>query len=465
MVFSIPHFSYAVTRPYPFRFFTLSVVIFFSTATILLSLFNTIVTGYDLRVSYSTNPNETMAEKMWYDKPVFGGIKKLSPSCEPKEIGVQQRFNTNQNGFIYSLRNIREPKNASDAPSPSMLYQNNPLEGCEINYIKIEMMKHIGRTAQQVAWQRWAPDLLAAISCSVTNGRGSMRFNVTTEYNLVPPNAKKMWGETQRDRWEWAAEENKFQFVFSNNTANAAMWWAESLMSYAWLDAASQMEKADDGWQSGSINFFPSGNTTDISSPSFFNNLWYILKDNYQIFWGEVYGSDISLTPKSPVDAMWQSADTLAKAFYSAISADLGIVGGSNVLTNETTLEAFTKDYSSVEFNLVSAGPASASYDALKHRTGKPEITQSTIFTTYLCQTPVRKLATSLVVSVLLANLVLLRGLWTLVTLTAGYFVEARDPKGWLLTGRYLASDLLWLTVYSKSLYAMSRVRVCRVDR
>jgi hypothetical protein len=57
------------------------------------------------------------------------------------------------------------------------------------------------------------------------------------------------------------------------------MWWAESLMSYSWLDAALKMEQATyfgDGeegkrLQSGSINFWPSGNTSDIASGTFFN--------------------------------------------------------------------------------------------------------------------------------------------------------------------------------------------------
>jgi hypothetical protein len=243
------------------------VIVVFVIATILLSLFNIIVTGYDLRVSYSTSPNATMARKMWYDKPGFGGIKKLSPSCEPKEIGVQQRFNTDKNGFTYLLTNIREPQDTGDFPVPSMLYLNNPLEDCRINYIKIEMVKHMGRTAQQVAWQRFGPQLFAAISCSTTNTQGRMRFNFTTEYDLVPPNANKRYDLTDlkdghKDSWAYAAEQNFFQFVVSNNTKNPAMWWAESLLSYGGVDTASKVDQAnnaqdlDEGerWQSGTIS-------------------------------------------------------------------------------------------------------------------------------------------------------------------------------------------------------------------
>jgi hypothetical protein len=460
------HFDYPISRPYPFRFYTAFVIISFLIATILLSLFNTIVVGYDLRVSYSTTPNATMAQKMWYDKPGFGGIKKLSSSCEPKEFGVQQDFNTDKNGFIYTLNNIRNAEVTGDLPAPSMLYLNNALEDCAINYIKIEMMKEMGRTAQQVAWQRFGPQLLAAVSCSITNMQGRMRFNFTTEYDLVPPNANKRYDLTNggKDQWAYAAQQNLFQFVVSNNTNDPAMWWAESLMSYSWLDTALKMEQANDAedseegkkWQSGSINFWPSGNTTDISSGSFFNIIWYFLQDSGSIYYSGAKPVEIHASFSSPLDQMLYSADTLAKSFYSAISADLGIVNGPNILMNEETLQSFTGNYSNIEFVLVSAGPAGDSYEALKAVTGKPKVVPSTIFTTYLCQTPERKLTTALIVSVLLANLVLLRALWSIMTFVAVHIVEARDPKG-----RTFPEQIVIIAdhSYSKSLHAMSRIR------
>jgi len=228
-------FQYAMTRPYPFRNYTFFASILFFIATLLLSVFNTIVTGYELRVSYSSSPNATFAKRLWYDKPVFGGIKKLSSSCEPKEIGVQQEFNTDKNGLRYTISNIRNTNRTGSHPMPSMLYLNNPLDECTINHVKIEAAKHIDRTSQQVAWQRFGPQLLAAISCSIVNLQGRVLFNLTVEYDLVPANAIRRLDLTQggKDEWKYAAEQNLFQFVLSNNTAEPAMWWAESLMSYA----------------------------------------------------------------------------------------------------------------------------------------------------------------------------------------------------------------------------------------
>jgi hypothetical protein len=138
----------------------------------------------------------------------------------------------------------------------------------------------------------------------------------------------------------------------------------------------------------------------------------------------------IDANAKTPLNQMLYSTDALAKSFYSAISADLGRINKPNILTNETTLQHFTSNYSSIVFGLLSAGPATASYDAMKAVTGKPQITSSTIFATYLCQTPKPKLTSALLISVLLANLVLLRALWSILNIFATYLAKAKNLKG-----------------------------------
>ena len=165
-------------------------------------------------------------------------------------------------------------------------------------------------------------------------------------------------------------------------------------------------------------------------SDSFFNRNWYFLQDSGSIYYsGQEY---VSVDPMatSPLDQMLYSSDLLARSFYSAVLTDLGKVDGANILTDEVALQYFTRNYNNVTFLLLSAGPATDSYDALKASTGKPQVTPSTIFTTYLCQTPARKLTAALIVSVLLADLVLLGTLWSIMTFIAVYIVNARDPKG-----------------------------------
>jgi len=203
---------------------------------------------------------------------------KLSPSCEPKELIARQSkhshirkplfplqklialgFQTNKYGLVYTLNNMEPMQSASDVDTPSILYLNNPLEDCTINSIKVEMEMH-SRTAQQVAWSRWGPSLFAAISCSITNDQGSLRFNITAEYELVSPNAVKQAYKSEETSWSKAAAQNMFQFLKSNNVLDPAMWWAESLMSYSWVIAAQQMEvwngELDTHAQKGTISTY-----------------------------------------------------------------------------------------------------------------------------------------------------------------------------------------------------------------
>lgn len=193
------------------------------------------------------------------------GYAKLSPSCEPKELIARQSkhshirkplfplqnlitpgFQTNKYGLVYTVNNLEPMQSTSNVATPSILYLNNPLDDCTINSIKVEMEMH-SRTAQQVAWSRWGPSLFAAISCSITNEKGPLRFNITAEYELVPPNAVKQAFASNETSWSKAAAQNMFQFLKSNNVEDPAMWWAESLMSYSWVNAAQQMENYNGG--------------------------------------------------------------------------------------------------------------------------------------------------------------------------------------------------------------------------
>lgn len=57
-----------------------------------------------------------------------------------------------------------------------------------------------------------------------------MRVNITAEYDLVPANAAKLSLNLNDISWDYAAKQNVFQFISSNNTQVPAMWWAESIM-------------------------------------------------------------------------------------------------------------------------------------------------------------------------------------------------------------------------------------------
>lgn len=129
---------------------------------------------------------------------------------------------------------------------------------------------------------------------------------------------------------------------------------------------------------------------------------------------------------------MLNACDLLAKSFCSAVATDIGRTHDPNILTDDSVLQTVTSNHREIAktFRRVAAGPATDSCDALKSTIGQSEVTPSTIFTSYLCQMPEKKLISALAVSVLLANLVLLRAQCSIVTMAATYVVNLKDPKG-----------------------------------
>jgi hypothetical protein len=72
----------------------------------------------------------------------------------------------------------------------------------------------------------------ADISCFIVNELGTVHFNLSTAYDLVPPNMARTNppGVNYESKWADAAVQNMFQFVKSSNINEKAMWWGETLM-------------------------------------------------------------------------------------------------------------------------------------------------------------------------------------------------------------------------------------------
>ena len=135
---------------------------------------------------------------------------------------------------------------------------------------------------------------------------------------------------------------------------------------------------------------------------------------------------------------IWRAADSLAKSAYSTILADLGQVQASpNILTNPVVLQHFTSNFGQLklgrDFANAQPGPAREDYSSLQSTTGPLIVKSSTINAKYLCQIPQRKSIGNLLLSILVADLVLLQGLWKLFKLAVDAFC-AKDkdisPEG-----------------------------------
>ena len=404
-------FSYNLSRPYPFKWFTPLVIIGSAILTALFSTVNLISTGYSLVSEYSSQPNLTMSQELWFSQwPKFLS-SKLQPYCQPAELEVNSNFFTTNAALTYSLTMVVFSTNDS-AHSSSLTYQNNFFQDCSINWIQIDVDAS-NPTALVLARARYNPDLTASITCQLIGPTGPMHVNLFTEYSLV----------------------GKSQFTSFTSNTNGSLYWAQSLLSMFWVQLEQVMEDSagKDGnptVKKGSIVFTPNGTFTDIEDRNYFNLHWWFLLLNDSIFYGS------HTTSEGNFPHVWPVSDRLAKSFQSTILSDLGQISTPNLLTNVTLLQNFTSDFEAINYNATSnnnvhifPGPATKDYDSLKDTTGPLQTLPSVISTKYLCQVPKRKSTGTLLVVVLIQDLVFLSASWRIFTFLIGFFLLRNRPN------------------------------------
>lgn len=440
-----PHqsfFTYAITRPYPFSWFTPVVLTGLLGFSILFSLVNFVATGSTLISEVSGDPNVTTAENKWFEQwPSFLTSKSQS-ACQTFNLPVNSEFSTNQSALTYILTKVWQPvtdlRNITRTYAPSLAYYNNVLENCTIRSIEIDL-EAMDRSANQIAYAEWGVVVRSYGSCGIQGPSGAAMFNMTQEYNYVPPSM---------------SFSGLYQFLGSgfierDKESRASLWWGESLLSAYWALLAMRMQNirqnatkhGEPAIRKGTLSFSRNEPLReDLTSPDFFQVDYRFIIDKTQGMYDNIHPGDYSgikqipqLVKQSAHPNIWIYADRLAKSAYSTILVDLGQVNASpNILTNATALQLFTADFGNLKIgkNIANTqpGPATGDYATLRSQTGPLNLTASTINAKYWCQVPQRKSTGNLLVSILLADLVFLQSLWQLFKVGVEYFfVDHRD--------------------------------------
>ncbi len=157
-----------------------------------------------------------------------------------------------------------------------------------------------------------------------------------------------------------------------------------------------------------------------------------------------------SLAQHNLAPNIWIEVDSFAKSFYTTIMADLGQVSNDSILQNDTLLQHFTSNITSmigpreqngVETYWLLAGPARQSYNELKDATGHLNVSASVIYAQYFCQVPELKSGGSLFIAILVADLVFLQALWKVLNWSTIAWLERTDPHANFCPGCLKASD------------------------
>jgi hypothetical protein len=175
-----------------------------------------------------------------------------------------------------------------------------------------------------------------------------------------------------------------------------------------------------------SVVLTPSGYSQDVLSTDFFTFTETIRGPKGG---GGCSGDTVggAMTSCDTSKFLLNTTDRFAKLLYSLILSDLGQSIPSNILAHPSLLMDFV--------NLTETDDGWYFYDIsdylhLTQTTGLdiPPVYPATILTSYLCQVPVRKSISSLIISILVADLVFLQALWKTLNWVVTFGLERRHP-------------------------------------
>ena len=328
----------------------------------------------------------------------------------------------------------------------SLVYHNNPLKNCTISGIQIEF-EGMQRPAANIAQQMQGVSTLTSIGCNVETSQGTMTINLTAAYNYLPD--------------DQALYNGKFSFLGRSASTQGSLYWGESLLLMYWLNLtnAFYLENKTPGFQfyKGSISLsrdvsLPS-DAADVESLDFFTNLGcYFLPfsgTSLEPLVEYCISSKLSdLVHASgdddhPLPSIWTSVDTLSKALYYTILTDLGQEDAPyiNLLTDATLLTYFTSNFTAINESVsadkhpwgenLGTDPAlaTAPFTDTIAAAFDLRVNPSVLTADYLCQIPQLKPTGSLIISVLIADLVLLQTIWHVFQLVINYILGMRHPK------------------------------------
>lgn len=148
-------FTYPVSRPYPYRWFSWVAILGGIILVVLVSIFNLANDGYTLVVEYTTDPNTTVSRRPWAQKLVALDNRNAA-NCQSQNLPVDTQYYTDKLSMPYTITNVwqRDPA-GPNVTMPSLRYTNNALENCSVGLIQLDYAS-MERTAAEIGWIGWS---------------------------------------------------------------------------------------------------------------------------------------------------------------------------------------------------------------------------------------------------------------------------------------------------------------------
>ncbi|KAF4342813.1 hypothetical protein FBEOM_3221 [Fusarium beomiforme] len=441
-------FSYNVTRPYPFRWFTPVAVVGTVVLTVLFTIINLASSGFYLKPIFTDDPNGTSTQYVkWFMKPPLNW-ENVRVKCQPKMLSVGDRFFTTNLGFQYSVKGINLLNDDSEVQKtyPSIPYINNTLEDCYLSRIDINLRKSDAR-ASSSWWLSWITTFTeATVSCNVMTSEGRVNLTLGVEYK--------------------GQSDHLYDYVIEDDyKTRASTWWGTRLLNVYFTGILTTMSQSQDlgddvYWMTGGITFITNPDVNDIRDTKLFNLAGWFLSSNGLIQSEPLNDTAMIKNGKENqfVPVIWESLH-YTRILYSLIAVDLGNQPAPNLLLDKDDLQyailppddpnrqkggflngsdftGQTTRYAKIpapgspippkDKNLV---VLNETYDRFASEIGPLECMNATIVSQYLCSVPQSKSPGIMLLAILLADLVFLQAAWTVFNWIAGSMLSDTQTR------------------------------------
>ncbi|KAI1637951.1 hypothetical protein F4809DRAFT_602459 [Biscogniauxia mediterranea] len=421
--------SYNITRAYPFKWFTPVVSVGAVILVVLVSFANVAATGYELVSASTYDPNATEANSIWYAKwPGF--LTGARASCDASTIPIQSLVYTNNSALPYTLKRVWQVgENGFWTDEAALIYKNNILQNCNVSLVRLQF-EGPDRSAGQLAVFTMGGTVTATAQCYVNTGSpGSTYIELVSTYDANPSSSNK-----------YAA------FTDLKGVNGSSLYWGYSLLAMYWRSAMQaffdESVKREPPFSKGVIdlrlNLWLTGTAENNTKNTDFLAViacWFIPLNSTGIAFLNATSCDTASVSalidggsgEKALAGVWNSVNDLAKAMWFTVLADLGRDDDAmpNMLARPKLLEALSSNLTVVNqtlrnefrWGIEQDNLLLESFDPFVFHDAPLGISPTLLLADYLCQVPRLKSSGNLVVSVLVADLVILQVIWKLFTL------------------------------------------------
>ena len=434
--------TYPITRHYPNPWVDWVVAILLILCTVLFTFVNLATTGYNVEIIHTLNPNGTVAHKHWFETAPWSWFNSVSATCQGSPIAKGSSVFTTNLGLIYTVDKIWQEQSSFIQPFPAISYLNTSLVNCTVDQIDVQMHRREHSDRNDIPGNFWTWDSSWAEAGAVCNiiadsGVYFVSVNVT-----LPPIRE--------------ADNNALlrTFVQLNKSQQPVIYLGAQLLN-VWYERIAKVLSSQESFtndtrlDSAQMLLLPNQAVSDITSLDFFHAAGVVYPNANGAF---IRGpdaatiGDLQAFANNSCDSInscglfklaqiSRNIDVFGKCFLATVLADLGQtqafridpnVGGIEFLVS--TLGEVPEDLGGSANSTFLGFPSATAWDSLKSSIPL-DVRNATIYAEYSCSVPKLKDTMSLLVSLFIANFVLLQAAWTIIRWSITRFLERNDTR------------------------------------